>query len=127
MIIETTGKFKEVCIPYRQTNYKEYDDCYGVYKFAKRVRDDYVQLSQTAEMEGQYNEKFKRTIIRHRWVYQNEVGELSPTIIIHHLNHVKGDDRPENLSAETRATHKSKHNKDVYARYGTLKKALNNN
>lgn len=114
MIKETTGKYREVCVPYRQREYAPYDDCYGVYKYAKRVLDDYVELSQTPDYESDYDTRFKRTIKRHRWVYQNEVGELRPNIIIHHINHVKGDDRPENLQATTRKKHRSIHNQELY-------------
>ena len=122
MIIETTGKYKEVCIPYRQKDFKPYKDCYGVYKYAKRVRDDYVELSQTSDFDdNNYDKSFKRTIMRHRWVYQNEVGELSPQILIHHINHVKGDDRPENLEPTSRSKHRKIHNKAIFTEYNQMK------
>lgn len=124
MIIETTGKFVEVCIPYRQITYKPYVDCYGIYKFAKRTSDNYIELCQTEDFTSSYNTDYKRSITRHRWIYQNEVGELSSDILIHHINHVKGDDRPENLEPVTRKKHKQLHNRNTYISYNSLKKYI---
>lgn len=110
MIKETTGKFKEIFVPYRQLKFEKYQDCYDVYKYAKR-KSNYVQLSQVKDYKQEsYDKKYPKTIMRHRWVYWNETGiKPDSSVIIHHINHVKGDDRPENLHVMNRSSHMKEH------------------
>lgn len=48
----------------------------------------------------------------HRVVVENAIGRrLSSTEVVHHINGNKAENRLENLSVETRATHNRKHGK----------------
>ena len=50
-----------------------------------------------------------RSEAEHRYVWQQERGELPQGYVIHHLNGLKGDNRIENLCAMPRSEHDTKH------------------
>ena len=101
-------------VPEDQFKTEPYDDCYGVYKFARRIRNlGYVRLSKFYPyVKGAGNE-----VMRHRWVYQNEFGDIPPDSVVHHKNGVKGDDRPENLECMTKSQHHKLHRQQSIKRF----------
>ena len=47
----------------------------------------------------------------HRHVYEKNNGNIPNGYVIHHINHNKLDNRPQNLRAMTRSEHSQHHNK----------------
>lgn len=64
----------------------------------------------------------KQAIPEHRFVMEKKLGrKLEPNEVVHHLNAIKGDNRPQNLVVVTRPTHPLK-DKDTYR--GALQKRI---
>jgi hypothetical protein len=52
------------------------------------------------------NATVKDYVLEHRLVMEKKLGRyLNPSELVHHLNNIKTDNRPENLSLKTRHTH----------------------
>ena len=56
-------------------------------------------------------------IYEHRWVVEQELGRrLTDRESVHHRNHIKHDNRYENLEIVERASHASEHARERYPR-----------
>lgn len=56
----------------------------------------------------------KGYVLQHRLVMEDKLGRfLTPTEMVHHVNEVKDDNRPENLELFNRSTHMQHHKSDA--------------
>lgn len=89
----------------QSTSWIEYEDCFGMYRYARKDSAGYVLLSKNNPPHQGKGDM----IARHRWVYEKTQGEIPEGYDINHINRIKGDDRPENLEALTASQHQKKH------------------
>lgn len=68
------------------------------------------EAGEFAARYRQINTPDGRKMLEHRWVMEQVLGrQLLPTEQVHHINHDRLDNRPENLEVVTAAEHGQRH------------------
>lgn len=90
------------------TVWQPYIDKYNVYYFTRKDSSGYRLLSKYNPPRIGHSD----IVQEHKWIYENEVGKTPDGYIINHKNHIKDDNRIENLEIMTQSEHITKHHKE---------------